>query len=96
MIFGYLGMIWCVAKLAWSMFRNDATGSVIYGIATFAGAIIALNIGGVLNDTTWSIFSFSIFSAHALYSMFIAKIPWQASVYAVLSVLSAISLLGVL
>ena len=95
-VWGYLGFIWCVAKLVWCLFRNDAKGSVIYGIATFAGVVITLNIGGVLNDYTWSVFGLAIFALHMIYSMFLVKNPLQAGIYAVLTALSGVSLLGLI
>lgn len=94
-VWGYLGFIWCVAKLVWCLFRNDAKGSVIYGIATFAGVVITLNIGGVLNDETWSLFGLAVFGAHTAYVLLITKVPWQIAIYSILTTMSVASVLGV-
>jgi len=69
--------------------------TMIYGIATFAAVIIALNIGGVLNDETWSLFGLAVFGAHTAYALLITKVPWQIAIYSVLTATSLASIIGV-
>lgn len=94
-VFGYLGTIWCIVNLAWGLFRNDATRVLIYGIGCFAALIIALNVGGVLNSTTWSMFGAVVFGLHTLYAVATGEAAWKVAIYGILLASSIMSVLGV-
>lgn len=94
-IFGYLGSIWCVANLMWAMFRNDAHKAMIYGIGVFATIVVMLNIGGILNDTTWTMFGIGVFGLELIVNVFITKVLWKTALYSIMLTASTMSLLGV-
>lgn len=94
-ICGYLGTIWCIANLLWGLFRNDASRVLVYGVGTFAAIIVMLNVGGILNDTTWGIFGCCVFGLHTLYAIATAEPVWKAAVYVILLATSLLSVLGV-
>ncbi len=93
-IFGYLGTLWCIAQLVYAIFRGQAQKAAIYGIALFAAAVIALNVGGILNDATWNLFGIGIFGAHTLYSLFIVKSPIHAVIFAMMFAASVVPMIG--
>jgi len=66
-VFGYLSLIWAVFNLIWAVFRGQAMKGVIYGSVLLIGAIIALNIGGVLTAETWHWFGIGVFSLEFAY-----------------------------
>ena len=92
---GYLGTIWCIFNLAWGLFRNDASRVLVYGIGTFAAIVVMLNVGGVLNDTTWGIFGACVFGLHTLYAIGAGEAIWKVVVYGILLGTSMLSVLGV-
>ena len=92
---GYLGTIWCVANLLWGLFRNDASRVLVYGIGTFAAFGVMLNVGGILNETSWGIFGACVFGLHMLYATVVHEAAWKVAVYGVLLAASVLSLLGV-
>lgn len=94
-LLGYLGTFWCVANLLWGMFRNDAVRAVIYGIGCFAALIVALNVGGILNETTWSLFGMVVFGLHAIYNLAVRKVVWKGVMHAFLLGVSVLCFLGV-
>lgn len=63
-IWGYLGLIWCIVNLVYYWFRNDAGPVLVYGISIFAAALVFLNIGGILNPTTWGYYTCGVWFAH--------------------------------
>lgn len=95
-ICGYLGTIWCVANLLWGLFRNDAYRVLIYGIGTFAAIIVMLNVGGILNETTWGIFGCLVFGIHTLYAAAVGHAAWKVAVYGILLAVSLLSVVGVI
>lgn len=94
-ICGYLGTIWCIANLLWGLFRNDASRVLVYGIGTFAAIIVMLNVGGILNDTTWGIFGCCVFGLHCLYAAAIGEAAWKVALYGILLTTSFLSTVGV-
>lgn len=94
-LLGWAGTIWCFANLAWGLFRNDAVRSTIYGIACFAAVVVMLNVGGVLNDRTWTMFGCVVFGGHCLISLATGAAIWKIAIYGVMLVASALSLMGV-
>lgn len=92
---GYLGTIWCVANLAWGLFRNDASRVLVYGIGTFAAIVVMLNVGGVLNETTWGAFGCCVFGLHCVYAAATGEAAWKVAVYGTLLAASLLSLMGV-
>lgn len=92
---GHLGAIWCVANLAWGLFRNNATRCLIYGTGTFAAIVVMLNVGGVLNETSWGIFGACVFGLHCLYAAATGEAAWKVALYGSLLGVSILSLLGV-
>lgn len=94
-ICGYLGTIWCVANLLWGLFRNDASRVLIYGIGTFAAIIVMLNVGGILNDTTWGIFGCCVFGLHCVYAVAVHEPAWKVAFYGILLTTSFLSTVGV-
>ena len=93
---GYLGTIWCVINLVWGLFRNDATRTLIYGIGVFAAFIVALNVGGLLNETTWSWFGVGVFGLHAIYAICTGEAAWKVLLYVILLGMSLLSGLGLM
>ena len=93
---GYIGTIWCVANLLWGMFRNDASRAVIYGIGCFAALIVALNVGGILNEETWSIFGMCVFGVHVIYHLTVHKVVWKAVLHAFLLSISVLAFAGLI
>jgi hypothetical protein len=79
-VLGCAGLAWCVLMLAWSLFRNDAKGSVIYGVAVFGGAVVALNVGGALDAAAWSVFGAAVFAAHLAWCALVRGSVWGAVV----------------
>lgn len=94
-ICGYLGTIWCVANLAWGLFRNDASRCLIYGIGTFAAIVVMLNVGGILNDTTWGIFGCCVFGLHCVYAVVTHEAAWKVVLYGILLTTSFLSVMEV-
>ena len=94
-ICGYLGTIWCIANLFWGLFRNDVSRVLVYGIGTFAAVVVMLNVGGVLNETSWGTFGACVFGLHCLYAAAMHEAAWKVAVYGVLLAASVLSLLGV-
>lgn len=94
-ICGYLGVIWCFANLGWGLFRNNATRCLIYGIGTFAAIVVMLNVGGILNETTWGAFGAIVFGLHLLYALFAEWSTWKVVVYGIMLTTSLLSLMGV-
>lgn len=92
---GYLGTIWCVANLVWAIFRNDAYKAMIYGIGVFAAAVVALNVGGVLNDYTWSLFGIGVFGVHLAITIWHHQ-WWKAPVFGILFIVSTLAFMGVI
>ena len=92
---GYLGTIWCAANLGWAVLRNDAYKAMIYGIGVFAAAVVALNVGGVLNDYTWSLFGLGVFGLHLAVAMW-QHVWWKAPVFGILFAVSTLSFMGVI
>ncbi len=92
---GYLGTVWCIINLAWGLFRNDAVRTLIYGIGTFAAIVVMLNVGGILNDTTWSIFGCCVFGLHCVYAAVLGEAAWKVAFYGTLLMCSFLSLVGV-
>lgn len=68
-LWGYLSAIWCVAMLLWNLFRNNTIPALIYGICCFAAAVIALNVGGILNETTWHMLGIGVFGISLLINL---------------------------
>lgn len=94
-ICGYLGTIWCIANLLWGLFRNDASRVLVYGIGTFAAIIVMLNIGGILNDTTWGIFGCCVFGLHCIFAVAVHEPAWKIIFYGILLMASVVSTMGV-
>ena len=92
---GYLGTIWCVVNLIWGLFRNDASRVLVYGIGTFAAIVVMLNVGGILNDTTWGIFGCCVFGLHCIYTAAVGDPAWKTAFYGILLLCSFLSLMGV-
>lgn len=92
---GYMGTLWCIANLLWGLFRNDASRVLIYGIGTFAAIIVMLNVGGVLNSTTWGIFGCCVFGLHCLYAAATGEAAWKVALYGILLMSSLLSVTGV-
>ncbi|MDY0247354.1 MAG: hypothetical protein RBR26_10575 [Methanosarcina mazei] len=63
----YLGFGWCVIQLAWAWLHGLPKNAAIYAVSIFAACLVALNVGGILNETTWSLFGCGVFAIHALY-----------------------------
>lgn len=95
-IVGYLGTIWCFANLAWGLFRNDASRCMIYGIGAFAAIVVMLNVGGVLNETSWGIFGACVFGVHTLWAAATGEPVWKLAIYGILLGSSILSILGVI
>ncbi|MFT0899611.1 hypothetical protein [Candidatus Methanoprimaticola sp. MG2] len=91
---GYLGTIWCVLNLAWAVFRNDAEHAMVYGVGVFAAFVVALNLGGVLNDYTWSLFGLGVFGLHLAIATW-QHVWWKVPVFAVLFIVSTLAFMGV-
>ncbi len=91
-ILGYISLIFCAVQLLYGLFiAHDPMRSMIYGIGLFAAVVIALNIGGILNDYTWGIFGIGMFGLNVLYYM--KKGPAYAVViYSMLLAASALTL----
>lgn len=94
-ICGYLGTLWCVANLFWGLLRNDARRVLIYGIGVFAAALVALNVGGILNDYTWSLFGLLVFGLHMAVAAW-QHAWWKVPVFAFLFGVSTLSFMGVI
>lgn len=92
---GYAGTIWCVANLAWGVFRNDALRALIYGIGCFAALIVALNVGGILNETTWGIFGCMVFGIH-LIAAIIHRTAWKVVLHGFMLGISVLSVTGLI
>ena len=93
-LMNYLGLGYCLIQLGWALFHGLAKKAAIYGIAIFAAFIVAINMGGVLNDTTWSWFGIGVFGLNLLYNLQ-QRIMWKVGVYALLAAVNAIVLTGV-
>lgn len=91
-LLGCAGLAWCVLMLAWSLFRNDARGSVIYGIAVFGGAVVALNVGGALDEAAWSLFGAAVFAAHLAWCALVRGSVWGAVVSSALLTASVLGM----
>ena len=91
---GYIGTAWCVGNLLWALFRNDATRALIYGSAVLLATIVALNIGGVLNEEVWNLFGLGVFGAHLIYVMFIHRSIVQAVLFAMMFCISVLAFVG--
>ena len=94
-LMNYLGLGYCLIQLGWALFHGKAKNAAIYGIAIFAAFIVAINMGGVLNDTTWSWFGIGIFGANMIYNLS-KRIMWKVGVYALLAAVNTIVLIGVI
>lgn len=92
---GYLGTAWVVINLAWGLFRNDAARVLIYGIGAFAAIVVMLNVGGILNETTWGMFGAAVFGLHVLYAAAVHEAAWKVAAYGILLTTSILSLMGV-
>ena len=66
---GWLGVAWCVINLLWGILRGHALQAAIYGIALFAGVIVTLNIGGVLNAESWNLFTIVVFTGELIFRL---------------------------
>lgn len=73
-LWGHLSVIWCVAMLLWNLFRNNTVPALIYGVCLFAAALIALNVGGVLNADTWHMLGIGVFGISLLINMLQKKV----------------------
>lgn len=94
-VMGYLGTIWCMVNLVWGLFRNDAMRVLIYGIGCFAAIIVMLNVGGILNDTTWGIFGCCVFGIHCIHAAVLGEVAWKVAFYGILLTCSFLSTAGV-
>lgn len=91
---GYAGTIWCIANLGWAILRNDAYRALIYGIGCFAALIVALNVGGVLNEDIWSMFGCAVFGVHFAAVLW-QQVWWKVPFYGAMLAASLLALLGV-
>ena len=94
-ILGWMGTIWCFANLGWGLLRNDARLCLIYGIGCFAAVVVMLNVGGVLNERTWTLFGCGVFGLHCLGSAIMGAAAWKVVLYGTLLGISLLSLAGV-
>ena len=94
-VFGVLGSVRCVANLLWGLFRNDAVRVLIYGIAVFASIVIALNVGGVVNEESWALFGVAVFGLHSIYSAVTGQAAWKTLLFLALACGSLFTLMGV-
>ncbi|MDR1404268.1 MAG: hypothetical protein LBJ20_01685 [Candidatus Methanoplasma sp.] len=67
-LWGYLSLIWVVLNFGYAVLRGHGLNAAIYGIALFAGLVIALNWGGMLNASNWHYFGLAIFAVEFLYN----------------------------
>lgn len=91
---GYLGTLWVVAKLIYGVVRNDGIRCLIYGIGTFAAVVVMLNIGGVLNERSWSMFGAAVFGIHLAIGAATGQPGWKLAIYGLLLAASVLSILG--
>lgn len=91
---GYAGTIWCIANLGLAILRNDAYRALIYGIGCFAALIVALNVGGVLNEDTWALFGLAVFGLHMALCLW-QGVWWKAILFGIMLAMSAASFIGV-
>ena len=69
-LFGYLSLAWIVLNFFWAILRGHGLYAAAYGIGLFAAIVIALNVGGILNETTWHYFGIVIFALEFVFHFF--------------------------
>jgi len=82
-----LPIIWLSLNLFWAVLRGHGKDAVIYGVVLFAMALVALNLGGVLNTWTWHLAAIVVFSAEALFRIWRGP-KWKVLVAVILLVLT--------
>jgi len=92
---GYLGGFWVVGNLIYGIIRNDGLRCLIYGAASAVALVIALNMGGILNELVWAGYGSVIFGLHFI-------IMWHkhkklvAVMYGIPGIISVLSFVGLL
>lgn len=95
-LMGYMGLAWCAGNLGWGLLRNQARLTMIYGVGCFAAFVVWLNVGGVVNATTWGAFGTAVFGLRMLFSLLVRRSARGTALFGFMFGTSALSLLGVL
>ncbi len=63
---GYLSIAWVIVCFFVSDFRNQSRKETAYGIILVCTILVALNIGGILNEDTWAILGSILLGLHGI------------------------------
>lgn len=86
----YTSLIWALCNLGYGILRGQAQRAAVYGAALAIGAVIALNMGGVVNASSWHVFTLIIFAAEALFNLWRGP-KWKVAVFGLLFFMSVVT-----